>query len=118
ALLQYQHKRSGNQRRSRKRFGSPWPALSRAICCKVGRTSSADARGRLELRMLSHRYNSIFVHVRKNAGSSIIRSFLQDEPASDDIGYGTDGTLDATWVTGRYPTYLTFAVARNPWSRF
>jgi hypothetical protein len=68
--------------------------------------------------MLSHEYKCIFIHIRKNAGGSIIRSFPIPGPDAVDYGYGTDGTYDKNWQTYRYPGYLVFAVARNPWSRF
>jgi len=68
--------------------------------------------------MVSHTYKCVFVHIRKNAGGSIIQSFPAADREASDVGYGTDGTYDRYWDTGRYPGYLTFAVARNPWSRF
>jgi len=68
--------------------------------------------------MISHEHKCIFIHIRKNAGSSIINSFELPAAEGFDVGYGTDGTYDKNWDSNRYPDYLVFAVARNPWSRF
>ena len=64
--------------------------------------------------MISHEYKCSFIHIRKKAGNSIIRSF----PETSDRGYGNDGTFDRKWHSSSYPGYLVFAVARNPWDRF
>jgi chondroitin 4-sulfotransferase 11 len=68
--------------------------------------------------MLSHTHKCIFVHIRKNAGGSIIRDFSNEDSDIPDRGYGTNGTRDPRWSKDSYPGYIVFAVARNPWSRF
>jgi hypothetical protein len=68
--------------------------------------------------MISHEYKCIFIHVRKNAGGSVIRSFPASDAEASDRGYGTNGTRDPLWSSHLHPGYLVFAVARNPWSRF
>jgi chondroitin 4-sulfotransferase 11 len=68
--------------------------------------------------VVSHRYRCVFIHIRKNAGSSIVNSFPADADDEAGCGYGTDGTFDPGWSSARYPGYLVFAVVRNPWSRF
>jgi hypothetical protein len=68
--------------------------------------------------MISHDYKCIFIHIRKNAGSSIISSFAATTMQVADRGYGMNGALDPSWDSSVYSEYLIFAVSRNPWSRF
>jgi len=68
--------------------------------------------------VISHAHRCIFVHIRKNAGGSIVANFLDEGEDAADRGYGTDGVLDPAWENDKYPGYLVFAVVRNPWSRF
>src|SRR5436305_12771898 len=66
--------------------------------------------------MISHHYRCVFVHQRKCAGSSIMRTF--------DVPFGTldwdfmkDGLLSEPPAAAP-AGYFRFAVARNPWDRF
>ncbi|HEX6901226.1 MAG TPA: sulfotransferase family 2 domain-containing protein [Thermoanaerobaculia bacterium] len=66
--------------------------------------------------MISHEYRSIFVHQRKCAGSSIMRTF--------NVAFGTlewdfmkEGVLSPEHATAP-AGYFRFAVVRNPWDRF
>ncbi len=66
--------------------------------------------------MIIHQYRCIFVHQRKCAGSSIMRTF--------GIAFGTtewdfmkDGVLSEEHATAPLG-YFRFAVVRNPWDRF
>ncbi len=69
--------------------------------------------------MICDRYKCIFIHVRKNAGSSIIRSFGY-KPKDREWNLFNEGTLGQEWnlYRERYHDYLVFTVVRNPWDRF
>ena len=66
--------------------------------------------------MISHRFKRIFIHQRKCAGTSIIRSFGID-PSSSDWHFMNDGVL-APEAVARPDQYLVFSIVRNPWDRF
>jgi hypothetical protein len=66
--------------------------------------------------MISHQYQCIFLHQRKCAGSSIMRTF--------NVAFGTpewdfmkDGLLSEEHTAAPLG-YFRFAVVRNPWDRF
>lgn len=69
--------------------------------------------------MISHRYRCIFIHQRKNAGSSVITSFGLDPKDPDWHAYN-DGFLSPGWEKrgNAIRDYLVFTVIRNPWDRF
>lgn len=65
--------------------------------------------------MIVHEHSCIFVHQRKCAGSSIMRTF--------NVAFGTpdwdfmkDGVLSPEY-TATHQSYFRFAVVRNPWDR-
>jgi len=73
----------------------------------------------MAIEMICHKYKCIFIHQRKNAGTSIKKSF----------GYTTkdtqwhlfnNGTLSDEWRNRNalVKDYLVFTVVRNPWERF
>ena len=68
--------------------------------------------------MISHQHKVIFIHIRKNACSSIVKSFTTPTTQIADLNYGRDGSYDTSWDRSLYLDYLIFAVSRNPWSRF
>ena len=70
--------------------------------------------------MISREYSCIFIHNRKCAGSSIIRSF-GFSPADHEWHLYNDGTQSAEWVALSAKDkqhFLVFSVVRNPWDRF
>ena len=69
--------------------------------------------------MISHEYKCIFIHQRKCAGTSIIRSFGLT-PEDTDWHLFNDGTLSEEWAMKDKIAkgYLIFTVVRNPWDRF
>ncbi len=69
--------------------------------------------------MISHRFRCIFIHQRKNAGSSIIDSFGL-RPEDPHWHVHNDGSLSPGWYErdDAIRDYLVFAVVRNPWDRF
>lgn len=75
--------------------------------------------------MINHEHKCIFIHVTKNAGTSIILAFgrkWRDE--SHDTAFLNDGVLSEQskkrWESAmlQYKDYFVFAVIRNPWDRF
>ncbi|MEZ0374186.1 MAG: sulfotransferase family 2 domain-containing protein [Candidatus Sericytochromatia bacterium] len=68
--------------------------------------------------MISHQYRCIFIHQRKCAGTSIIRSF-GIEPQMREWHLFNDGVLAPEWAeflaTGK--PYFVFSVVRNPFDR-
>ena len=71
--------------------------------------------------MICHRYKCIFIHQRKTAGQSIMRSFGLDSGRPE--WHMFNGGLSARepgWEAKArlYDDYLVFAVVRNPWDRF
>lgn len=69
--------------------------------------------------MICHTYKCIFIHQRKNAGTSIIRSFGYT-PKDSEWHMFNDGTLSPEWLKKDEiaKDYLIVTVARNPWERF
>jgi hypothetical protein len=72
--------------------------------------------------MISHEYKCVFIHQRKCAGTSIIRSFGLS-PKQADWHLYNEGSLTLepeSWdsVVKNHPGYLVFSVVRNPWDRF
>lgn len=69
--------------------------------------------------MISHKYQCIFVHVRKAAGTSIKKTF-DDVPSHELNQYGGGLCSAAGWSLSDYYIrhYLKFTVIRNPWDRF
>ena len=69
--------------------------------------------------MICDKYKCIFIHLRKNAGSSIIRSFGY-KPKDREWNLFNEGTLSPEWEEYRetIQNYLVFTVVRNPWDRF
>lgn len=69
--------------------------------------------------MISHKYQCIFVHIRKAAGTSIKKSF-DDVPRHELNRYGGGICSPAGWNKEDYyiSTYFKFTVVRNPWDRF
>lgn len=69
--------------------------------------------------VIDHAHKCIFIHQRKCAGTSIIRSFGLS-PEQREWHSLNDGVLSAQWedTIKRYPNYLVFSVVRNPWDRF
>jgi len=69
--------------------------------------------------MLSPQYHCIFVHQRKCAGTSIIRSFGYT-PAQPEWHFANNGVLAPEWAAN--PAIIQrcfkFSVVRNPWERF
>lgn len=65
--------------------------------------------------MIDHRYRCIFIHQRKAAGMTIIKSFgiRGDQP---EWHYCNDGVLSSEW-RDRPKEYFVFAVVRNPFDR-
>ena len=96
-------------------------------------TKSIRFRKRLELHVrklrlgrsesvIDHSYKCIFIHQRKCAGISIIRSF-GITPRQRKWHSLNDGVLSEEpdkWENTiiQYPHYLVFSVVRNPWDRF
>lgn len=69
--------------------------------------------------MICHKYKCIFIHQRKVAGSSIIRSFGFTPECSQWHPFN-DGTLSRDWRLRDHVAkgYLVFTAVRNPWDRF
>lgn len=69
--------------------------------------------------MICHKYKCIFIHQRKCAGTSIIRSF-DLTPADPEWHLFNNGTLSDEWSDKEdsLKDYLVFTVVRNPWDRF
>ncbi|MCI5142064.1 MAG: hypothetical protein D3909_10155 [Candidatus Electrothrix sp. ATG1] len=71
--------------------------------------------------MISHHFKCIFIHQRKNAGSSIISSF-GITPEQKEWHIFNDGVLSENpdWKEklSFYNDYFVFSVIRNPWDRF
>jgi Sulfotransferase family len=70
--------------------------------------------------VICNQYKCIFIHQRKNAGSSIIRSF-GFSPRQKQWHLFNDGTMSPEWKRHRdaiRKNYLVFTVVRNPWDRF
>jgi len=69
--------------------------------------------------MICDKYKCIFIHQRKNAGSSIIRSF-GFTPKDREWNLFNEGTLGPEWEKSKemIKDYLVFTVVRNPWDRF
>ena len=63
-------------------------------------------------------HRCIFAHQRKCAGTSIISMFGALTP--EDRSYFVDGILSKAWKNDRefISSHVTFAVVRNPWTRF
>ena len=72
--------------------------------------------------MISHDYKCIFIHQRKCAGTSIIRTFGLTPQNSEwhvfNNGTKSDGPHSWSEVNEKYSDYLVFSVVRNPWDRF
>jgi hypothetical protein len=72
--------------------------------------------------VISHIYKCIFIHQRKCAGTSIIRSFGLTSQHSEwhtfNDGTKSDGLNSWSEVKATYLDYLVFSVVRNPWERF
>ncbi|MFL6261008.1 MAG: sulfotransferase family 2 domain-containing protein [Thermoanaerobaculia bacterium] len=66
--------------------------------------------------MISHEDNCIFVHQRKCAGSSIMRT-LNVAFGTPEWDFMKDGVLSPEYATAP-AGYFKFAVVRNPWDRF
>lgn len=66
--------------------------------------------------MIYHNAKLIFIHQRKCAGTSIIRSFGL-KPAQPEWHFLNNGVLDPEFSL-RPMDYRVFAVVRNPWDRF
>jgi hypothetical protein len=69
--------------------------------------------------MICHKYKCIFVHQRKNAGTSIIGSFGYT-PQDPEWHLFNEGSLSEEWQNNEefLKDYLVFTVVRNPWERF
>lgn len=69
--------------------------------------------------MICNKYKCIFIHQRKNAGSSIISSFGYT-PKDVEWHLFNDGTQSPEWskLENKIKNYLVFTVVRNPWDRF
>ena len=66
--------------------------------------------------MISHEYRCIFIHQRKCAGTSIMRSFGV-ESGTPEWNFANEGVLGkdrAQWPAG----YVVVSAVRNPWDRF
>lgn len=72
--------------------------------------------------MISHTYKCIFIHQRKCAGTSIIRSFglTPKNPEWHTFNNGTKSDAPESWSVAeeKYSEYMVFSVVRNPWDRF
>lgn len=69
------------------------------------------------LAVISHDNGIVFIHIRKAAGTSILRAFNCPKPWDS---FMQDGLLDKNWpefAQGR-GRYTVFTVVRNPWDRF
>jgi hypothetical protein len=66
--------------------------------------------------MIVHEHSCIFVHQRKCAGSSIMRTF-NVKFGTPDWDFMKDGVLSPEYTTAPQ-SYFKFAVVRNPWDRF
>lgn len=62
--------------------------------------------------MICHKWKVIFIHQRKCAGRSVVRSFKADGFKGDYL----EGVLSPNWDE-RPKDYFVFAVARNPFDR-
>lgn len=69
--------------------------------------------------MICHEHRCVFIHQRKNAGTSIIQSF-GFKPMSPEWRLFNNGTLSEEWQRRDESAkdYLVFTVVRNPWDRF
>jgi hypothetical protein len=66
--------------------------------------------------MISHEHKCVFVHQRKCAGTSIMKSFGYT-PDDNNWHYMNNGVLCREFHD-RPLDYLVFSVVRNPWDRF
>lgn len=66
--------------------------------------------------MISHKYKCVFVHQRKCAGTSIIKSFDM-WLKNPDWHFANNGSLSPEWQWVPHD-YFSFTVVRNPWDRF
>lgn len=71
--------------------------------------------------MICHKYNCIFIHVPKNAGTSIINSFdMSWGPYETSFLLSGKHSPKEHWIEYalNYTDYFIFSVVRNPWEKF
>lgn len=71
--------------------------------------------------MICHKYKCIFIHIPKNAGTTIINSFDKKwgDPDTSFLLSGPHSPKEH-WIdlAIKYKDYFIFSVIRNPWDRF
>lgn len=71
--------------------------------------------------MICHEYKCIFIHVPKNAGTTIIQSFGK-QWGNYDTSFLLSGKYSPKehWIeyATKYSDYFVFSVIRNPWDKF
>jgi len=67
--------------------------------------------------MISHSHKFVFLHIPKNAGTSIEHYFLEQKVAPTDFNFGVNVHYDNI-TENIAKDYFIFAVKRNPWDRF
>ena len=77
------------------------------------------------IKMISHKYNCIFIHVPKNAGMSMVES-LKNNSFNHTKGYpnmsrnpqkGRAQKIIASLDKNKWDEYFKFSFCRNPWDR-
>ena len=68
--------------------------------------------------VIIHKIKTIFIHIHRTGGSSMISLLKQALPNQVDIiaQHGNASTMESKLLT-EHPDYFVFSMVRNPWDR-